>query len=639
MDDTTNNFDDSNNTNRITEVLLTSSHIKDDNVKFEGSFSALIVITYSKEFALECLRVIKSSEHNLLQKLISLIRLCNNYMNMEAFFYFDLILTLILSIYSLAMTNNPKHNSHYQYDQPIESTGFSYNPLYPYMPPGIQFYFYGNLFANCFFLWYFSYCRFLNGKDVITLRRSIQLLSHAFQLGSIGLLIECNKRNNHISDLEYYGYGQQGTVYGEVTFICKSDILLTYSFRVIWHTVFLFKTLLDEYLSGFIISKGTLIDLLMLSLTPIFIPFSYITNYNAELMMNYMIKSLSVNYEVNNISRITDFYNELTVANNSKFVNILIFSSTVWITTIFFGTLFGPGYILMAEYYICSRNTYGLLVISFFTMSLIFLTFSCLGFLPLVTGLMLLFINILLLVLVIYQNRSKVSILQIPGLMLEPLLLICYLFFYCPFHSIVSYFYSGGCKLYSNTKSNDKNESENNNKNDNSNKNSDINKNDNTSEDQSKLLNIPFNDNDGCSYISLFKVPLLLLISPVIEYYWDNFQEDVKIICPSLKYLSPLSIKFYENFTASRHNPELIVIIWILFLIVLSNTISRNTMTVYYRKKLVYDDYSGKHYFESDEDFTEIIKFSSILAYIILGNLIIIIIITSHSIHILIYQF
>jgi hypothetical protein len=187
----------------------------------------MLVITYSKEFTVECYHILLSTEYTMTQKVVTIMRLLNNLMNMEQFFYLDLILTLFLSIYAFVITRDVANNLQYIIQPQVQAE----YPT-PYMPHGIQFYFYGNLIANSYFLWYFSYCRFLNGKDVITLRRSIQLLSHFFQLSSIGLLIQCNERNNHISDIEIVGYNcieNSGCipVYGEVTFICTSNILTT----------------------------------------------------------------------------------------------------------------------------------------------------------------------------------------------------------------------------------------------------------------------------------------------------------------------------------------------------------------------------------------------------------------------------
>lgn len=141
------------------------------------SLSAMLVITYSREFTLECYNILKSKEYTIIQK-ITVIRLLNNMMNMEIFFYLDLILTLFLSIYSLLITRNIANNPQFIYQQVATDD----NSAYPNMPHAIRFYFYGNLIVNSYFLWNFSYCRFLNGKDIITLRRSIQLLSHCFQL-------------------------------------------------------------------------------------------------------------------------------------------------------------------------------------------------------------------------------------------------------------------------------------------------------------------------------------------------------------------------------------------------------------------------------------------------------------------------
>lgn len=119
-----------------------------------------------------------------------------------------------------------------------------------------------------------------------------------------------------------------GVVYGEVTFVCTANILTTYSFRVLWHSLILSKTLIDEYISSFIISRGTLIDLLMILIIPVGSAFSYLSNYHAKDFMEDMTRKLSVTYEMNNISRITKYYDQLPDSNHSKAVNILIYSTT-----------------------------------------------------------------------------------------------------------------------------------------------------------------------------------------------------------------------------------------------------------------------------------------------------------------------
>ena len=54
------------------------------------------------------------------------------------------------------VTNSPQYT--YDDGNPLEQSNsldetFIPNPKYPFMPPGIQFYFYGNLIVNVVFLW------------------------------------------------------------------------------------------------------------------------------------------------------------------------------------------------------------------------------------------------------------------------------------------------------------------------------------------------------------------------------------------------------------------------------------------------------------------------------------------------------
>jgi hypothetical protein len=96
----------------------------------------------------------------------SIARLFNNAMNTESFFFFDLVFVLAIAAYNIV------------YTKVIHAT---------------KVYTIGSLSVDAAFVWYFSYCRYLNGRDVITLRRSIQLLSHLFQLMTIGLLVLCHE--------------------------------------------------------------------------------------------------------------------------------------------------------------------------------------------------------------------------------------------------------------------------------------------------------------------------------------------------------------------------------------------------------------------------------------------------------------
>lgn len=97
-----------------------------------------------------------------MEKLIAVMKLLNNWMNSESFFFLDLLFLCGISIFNIIET------------RVINSPAF-YNI--------------SSVVVNCMFTWYFCYCRALNSKDVITLRRSIQLLSHLFRLSTLGLVV------------------------------------------------------------------------------------------------------------------------------------------------------------------------------------------------------------------------------------------------------------------------------------------------------------------------------------------------------------------------------------------------------------------------------------------------------------------
>jgi CDP-diglyceride synthetase len=135
-------------------------------------FSALDVITYSATVTGDCIAVLRDPNRTVWAKLRAIFTIVNNFMNKEAFFYMDLIICAAFSIYNATVTKPMK---------------------------AFVFYIDGALVINLVLLWYFCYCRYSNGKDVTTLRRSIQLLSHSFQVSLVGLLVLC-----HISNIFCY---------------------------------------------------------------------------------------------------------------------------------------------------------------------------------------------------------------------------------------------------------------------------------------------------------------------------------------------------------------------------------------------------------------------------------------------------
>ena len=564
------------------EVLLSS---------LLSSFTIIIIIIITYQFTIQCYDIIISKENTIIQKLIAMIRLLNNLMNMEQFFYLDLIITLFLSLYSFFITRDVANNSQFQYQNINTINAQYYYDNYPYMPPGISFYFYGNLIVNSYFLWYFSYCRFLNGKDVITLRRSIQFLSHCFQLSSVGLLVLCKERHNYIRDWEPVGYNcpvdynnENGceVLYGSVTFICSANILATYTFRVLWHTTILIKTVLDECLSSFIISRGTIIDLLMIFFIPIGSTFSYITNYHAHGFMKDMMKLLSVTYEMNDISRNTKYYNQLTDSYHSKSINILIFFTTIqWVvySILVFTTLSSflslSCVLLMIEYFLCGKNKYGTMVTVFIINIAIAISLYYHNYNYNITDpyysiqligvenkkflFYFLAIFVLLLVLVVCQNRSHASLYSMPLIVVKSLFLFLYVLVYCPLQPMFSFICS-----YSRT-SNSAEESIT------SDTTLDINPivKESDVKDKTEIDTSSVTDNGRSNHLKdtarnnaivIAKVPVLIFFSPFVDYYWENVEAELQISYP--RYVASI-IARYSKFTVSHHQSHYNTIIWI----------------------------------------------------------------------------
>jgi hypothetical protein len=142
----------------------------------------------------------------------------NNFMNREAFFYMDLVICVAFSIFNATVTNPMK---------------------------AFTFYIDGASAINVIFLWYFCYCRYLNGKDVITLRRSIQLLSHSFQISLTGLLVLCSENHDFIVD-DNHSHNQ----FHHVEFHCTGTFVASNTLRILWHFAVLIKSVLMMNISA-----------------------------------------------------------------------------------------------------------------------------------------------------------------------------------------------------------------------------------------------------------------------------------------------------------------------------------------------------------------------------------------------------
>lgn len=313
-------------------------------------FSALDMITFSREVTIECIKVIKSRDTTFLSKLWALIRIINNFMNREAFFYIDLIFCLSFCIYNVVTTR-----------------------LYA----ALEFYTLGALVVNAVLFWYFSYCRYLNGKDVITLRRSIQLLSHAFQLTTIGMLVLCREKHNHIVDDDHDDHIYNSPPHPH-DFTCTSTFLFSNSVRIIWHGAVLFKTFIDEYVSGYLITRGVLLDVIVIVISPPIIVFCLITDICASDVRSYLVRALNVTVEVNDITGKTPFYVALENSmHRNKMEPILFFLIFLSVDIYYLGIQSGYycvesfvqlevfilvlillGWMLMCEFFFCKQLKY-----------------------------------------------------------------------------------------------------------------------------------------------------------------------------------------------------------------------------------------------------------------------------------------
>jgi hypothetical protein len=298
----------------------------------EVGFSALDIITFSKDVTDECLAVMRSKDASVCKKVWSIFKIINNFMNREAFFYIDHVICIGFSIY---------------------------NYLAVHVMSAFDYYTIGMLAVNCTFLWYFSYCRYLNGKDIITLRRSIQLLSHGFQITTVGLIILCHEDENVIYDDEHHHRNQ---------FVCTQIFLFSNLVRVAWHVLVLFKSFLDEILGNFLITRGVVIDIITIVTAPALILLSLITDITSSDVHDWLVKSLKVDYEVNNITTTTPFYRSLDTSEHKNKLEPVIFFLTLLSSDMLGGMQYYDDQVLPSTEFICTEEKFvptyfGLLVV------------------------------------------------------------------------------------------------------------------------------------------------------------------------------------------------------------------------------------------------------------------------------------
>jgi hypothetical protein len=198
------------------------------------------------------------------------------------------------------------------------------------------FYVDGALAINVIFLWYFCYCRYLNGKDIITLRRSIQLLSHSFQISLVGLLVLCKETHDTIvdDDSDYDPYTEVSYQHHH-KFHCTGTFLASNALRILWHFTVLIKSVLDEYFGNFLITLGVAVDFATILLSPLLISISLFTDFFAADLRKYLIKLLRVNYEVNDITSNTKFYESLANSKHRPMIEAITFFLILEVTVFY----------------------------------------------------------------------------------------------------------------------------------------------------------------------------------------------------------------------------------------------------------------------------------------------------------------
>lgn len=313
--------------------LKISLSLRPDSVDFH----VLDILAYSVFVTRQSIAIIMASDTSLLSKAWALCALINNFMNSEGFFFIDLMFVSVMSLYNYYVST---------------------------VAPVFFVYVFAAFILNIILTWYFAYCRALNGKDVITLRRSIQLLSHLFQLTTIGILVLCDgSTGSHSITYEDHVYN----------YYCSTSFVFFNYFKLFWHSTVLLKTALDEYLSGFAISRGVLLDFCTIVSTPFFMVFSHITTFYANDVRLAMIRYLGVTYAVNDVTNTTPFYNQLqTSVHSPQFSGALFFAILrttglfnvmpgtyqVWGNDIFKLLVCCIGGSLMAENFLCGTNKF-----------------------------------------------------------------------------------------------------------------------------------------------------------------------------------------------------------------------------------------------------------------------------------------
>ncbi len=72
---------------------------------------------------------------------------------------------------------------------------------------------------------------------------------------------------------------------------CTAPFIFFNVSKIIWHLLIIFKTIVDEILGGYIITRGVVVDFLTILSVPVFLPISMLMDFSAsDLRRELMIK-------------------------------------------------------------------------------------------------------------------------------------------------------------------------------------------------------------------------------------------------------------------------------------------------------------------------------------------------------------
>jgi hypothetical protein len=215
-------------------------------------------------------------------------------------------------------------------------------------------------------------------------------------------------------------------------------------------------------------------------------------------------------------------------------------------------------YFLMVEYFLCGKNKYGTMITVLACNLVVLVVYDCLLLQNYNRDLLYptiykTLVYLVLLVVVVYQNRSYISLYSTPVIVAKTLLLIFYTLIYCPLQPFISYLFSFKYGTHCEGNGVDKNTSE-------------IKENVETTVtriDENKR------DSDTSAYIKIIKVPVLTLLSPIVDYYLENVKNDLKISFPTYTGLAT-----FGKFTVSHHGLHYNVMIWVIVSLIITTMVT-----------------------------------------------------------------